>query len=207
VLFVALDLAEVASNTMSIAFHLVPPDNIPFSAEFHQEQRSPYQYKNPDPHAESVLLAMFANVGVVMAYGTPLFEGGHSIARGAPDYRGEAHIAEGPGQARIVRWTPSSATVEVTGANPGALVVYNQNADPGWSANGRAAGEWKKLVAAPVPPEGSGQVVFRYYPPGLNKGLSLCFLTAFLAFVVPRTRRRWPAWVARVRGLASVSTG
>jgi hypothetical protein len=207
VLFVALDVAEVASNTMSIAFHLIPPDEIPHSAEFHQEQRSPYQYKNPDPHAESVLLAMFANVGVVLAYGTPLFEGGHSIGRGSPEYRGEAHLAEGPGEARIVRWTPSSATIAVTGANPGALVVYNQNADPGWSANGQPAGEWRQLVAAPVPAGGSGQIVFRYYPPGLNRGLALFFLTAFFAFVVPRTRRHWPAWKARVRGVVGATTG
>ncbi|MET0593592.1 MAG: hypothetical protein ABW133_12890 [Polyangiaceae bacterium] len=207
VLLVAVDLATVSATTMTTAFHLIPPDEIPYHAEFHQEQRSPYQYKNPDPHAESVLLAMFANVGVVIAYGTPLFEGGHAIARGNPEYRGEAHVAEGPGEARIVRWTPNSATVEVTGASPGAMVVYNQNADPGWSANGDKAGEWKQLVAAPVPAGGSGRVVFRYYPPGLNRGLALCFITAFFALILPATRRLWPAWGARLRSMRSAPMG
>ena len=160
VMFVAFDLAGVARDTMSITFHLVPPAEIPQSAEFHQELHSPYQYKNPDPHADSVLLAMFANIGVVLAYGTPLFEGGHAAARGSPEYRGEAYISDGTGEARMARWTPNSATVEVSGASPGAFVVYNQNADPGWSADGRAALEWKQLVAAPAPPGGKGRVVF-----------------------------------------------
>jgi hypothetical protein len=191
VMWVAFDLAGVAKETMSITFHLLPPSEIPQSAEFHQELRSPYQYKNPDPHAESVLLAMFANVGVVLAYGTPLFEGGHATARGSPDYRGEAYVAEGPGEARIVRWTTNSATVEVSGADPGALVVYNQNADPGWSADGKIAVEWKHLVAAPAPPSGSGRVVFRYYPPGLNRGLAVFFLTALVALGLPWARRRF----------------
>lgn len=199
VVFVAFDLAGVARETMSMTFHLIPPDQVPYSAEFHQELRSPYQYKNPDPHAESDLLAMFGNVGVVLAYGTPLFEGGHAAARGAPDYRGEAYVAEGPGEARIVAWTTNSATVDVKGANPDALVVYNQNSDPGWSANGQKAREWKQLVASPVPAGGSGRVVFRYYPPGLNAGLAVWFVTALLAFGAPYARRRWPSWAARLR--------
>jgi hypothetical protein len=201
VVFVAFDLAGVARATMATTFHLVPPDNIARNAEFHQELRSPHQYKNPDPHAESVLLAMFANVGVVIAYGTPLFEGGHALARGAPDYRGEAYVAEGPGEARIVDWTTNSATVEVSGANADALVVYNQNADPGWRANGQDAVEWKKLVAAPVPAGGNGRVVFRYYPPGLNRGLVLFVLTALLAFGAPRAWRHFPSWSERARRL------
>jgi hypothetical protein len=201
VMLVAFDLADVAKSTMAITFHLLPPDEIPKSAEFHQELRSPFQYKNPDPHAESVLLAMFANIGVVQAYGTPLFGGGHATPKGSPDYRGEAYLSDGTGEARIVGWTTNSATVEVSGASPGALVVYNQNADPGWSAAGRAALEWKQLVAAPVPPGGSGRIVFRYYPRGLNLGLALAAVTALLAFGVPRTRRSWPAWWRRLRAL------
>jgi hypothetical protein len=200
VMFVAFDLAGVARDTMSITFHLVAPDQVPHHAEFHQELRSPYQYKNPDPHAESVLLAMFANVGVVIAYGTPLFEGGHAAARGAPEYRGETYISDGAGEAKMVSWTPNSATVDVSGASPGALVVYNQNADPGWSADGRRAVEWRQLVAAPVPPGGNGRIVFRYYPRGLNLGLALAFVTALLAFGIPYARRSWPAWSLRFRG-------
>ena len=210
VMLVAFDLAGVARDTMSITFHLVPPAEVPQSAEFHQELHSPYQYKNPDPHADSVLLAMFANIGVVLAYGTPLFEGGHAAARGSPEYHGEAYISDGTGEARMARWTPNSATVEVSGASPGALVVYNQNADPGWSADGRAALEWKQLVAAPAPPGGNGRVVFRYYPRRLNLGLALGCLTALLAFGVPRARRSWPSWLERIRrwsGRPSRATG
>jgi hypothetical protein len=204
VMFVAFDLAGVARETMSITFHLIAPDEVPHNAEFHQELHSPYQYKNPDPHAESDLLAMFANIGVVLAYGTPLFEGGHAAARGAPDYRGEAYVADGPGEAHIVAWTTNSATVEVKGANSDALVVYNQNSDPGWNANGRTALEWRQLVAAPVPAGGNGRVTFRYYPPGLNQGLTLCVLTALLAFGAPRAWRKAPTWLARLRRTPSV---
>jgi hypothetical protein len=186
VLAYALDLAAVDRETMGIAFHLQKPVEIPVSSEFHQEWRSPFQYQNPDPHAESVLLAMFANVGVVAAYGTPLFEGGSAIPKGSPAYRGEAHIEQGTGEAHIVRWTPNSATVEVSGASAGALVVYNQNWDPSWKADGRPALESDHLVAAPAPAGGSGRIVFRYYPRWLNAGLGIFLLTALLAFGAPR---------------------
>jgi 6-pyruvoyl-tetrahydropterin synthase related domain len=195
VLLVALDIAAVDANTMDITFHLVKPELPAPSKDFHQERRSPYQYKNPDPHAESVLLAMFANVGVVEAYGTPLFEGGSAIPRGSPEYKGEVHVEEGAGQATLAKWTPNSAAVDVSGASPGAMVVYNMNWDPSWRANGQPAVAWHNLVAAPAP-SGSGRVKFTYYPRRLNVGLLACALTALVCFGGPlRKKLREMGWI------------
>jgi hypothetical protein len=182
---VAMDIAGVDAGSMGIAFNLVRPNVAVQAGEFHQEKTSPYQYANPDPHAPSVLLAMFANIGVVEAYGTPLFEGGSAIPKGSPEYRGEAHLEGGAGEAHIVKWTPNTAVVEVTGASEGALVVYNTNWDPSWRADGSPALAWNNLVAAPAP-KGSGRVKFSYYPRRLNLGLALFALTAAICFGLPR---------------------
>ena len=79
----------------------------------------------------------------------------------------------------------------MTGAAAGAIVVYNQNFDPSWKANGAPAAAWNELVSAPVPAGGTGRVVFRYYPRTLNLGLFICFLTALVAFGGPHAPRLW----------------
>ena len=45
---------------------------------------------------------------------------------------------------------PSSFDVQVDGAKPGAMVVVNQNWDPGWSVDGESALDYRGTIAARV---------------------------------------------------------
>lgn len=146
---------------------------------------------------------MYANVGRLDCYGVeidPATRG--AIAKGNAAYRGEAYVVNGKGDAVVSKWSPNTATVEyanVTGE--GAILVYNMNWDPNWSANGDPAWENAHAVAIPVKP-GSGRVVFSYYPRIMNKSLLIFAFTVFGAFFAPRILvRAWNARKAR-RGAA-----
>jgi hypothetical protein len=97
-------------------------------------------------------------------------------AVGDADYHGEAYVAEGHGTARIARFTPNAIEVRVEGAHPGDHVVLNQNWDPGWNANGRAAAAWQDAVSAVVT-SSSATVRFRYFPPMFSLGVLILALT------------------------------
>ena len=79
--------------------------------------------------------------------------------------------------------TFNTATVEVTGARAGDLLVYNMNYDEGWhSEDGRVVNH--DATVALVLPEGAARVTLRYTPPGLGAGLVLAAVTVLglLAF-------------------------
>ena len=110
---------------------------------FEQRLSPPVQYVRRD-WAAPILLAMFANKGVIQCYGfDPDFKPG-AIARSDAGYRGLAWVAEGDGKARVVEWTPNRAVVEVTGAKPGAVVAYDMNYDSSWRADGEPALESRR---------------------------------------------------------------
>src|SRR4029079_4909935 len=110
------------------------------------------------------LLAMMANTGVIECYGIdPGFKAIGAKAMDKPDYRGGAYVAEGSGTAKVVKWSPNHAVVEVEGGSPGALVVYNMNWDPSCPTNGAVAAKHDNAVSARLP-AGATRVEFRYFP-------------------------------------------
>jgi hypothetical protein len=123
--------------------------------------------------------------------GRPPLLGAHG--RGDPEYRGEAYVDGGPGEARIERFSPNEVVVGVSGAAPGAWLVLDQNWDPGWRANGvptevRADLNAHRLAA------GEDRVVFSYRPRTLPWGLAIAGVAiVLLALALRLTPRPRPA--------------
>jgi hypothetical protein len=96
--------------------------------------------------------------------------------KGTRDYRGEAFTESGVGSTKIVAFSPDQVVVEVAGARHGDRLVLNQNFDPGWRVDGRAAEPYRDalstLLTAP-----NGRVTFRFWPRGLSVGLWVLALT------------------------------
>jgi hypothetical protein len=127
--------------------------------------------------------------------------------RADPDYRGEAFVVEGRGQAVVTHWTPNEVTVEVSGARPGDHVAIDQNFDPGWAADGRAVMNLGDVAAARLQ-SGSEVVIFRYRPPWLWTGL-LIFVSsvAGLAWYVRVARKLQRARTGPVAGARRSGAG
>jgi len=192
------DMARYSRTPFEQAFWMEAPAAIRRVEPFEHRRRSPVNYVLRD-WAEPVLLAMFANSGVIQCYGVdPEFRVAAKAAN-APGYRGRAYV-DGAGQATLVEWSPNRALVEVSGAEPGALVVYNMNHDVSWRANGEAALEHQGLVAARLAP-GVRTIEFRYVPRTLAPGLVLFALTLVLV-VAPWDRLR-ELLARRIRGRIS----
>jgi hypothetical protein len=198
---VALDITSVGRKSTEHSFYMEAPPITP-NAEFHHQTSSPYNYV-PGDWAGASLLATFANVGIIGSYGLPFFEAG-AIAASAPEFRGEAYVVgpPGAGSAKVVHWTPNTATVEYSRTVAGSVLVYNMNFDPSWRADGKPAVEYRRAVAVPLA-GGSGRVEFSYYPRMLNWGLAVFALTCALAFgsKVHAPSRASRAW-ARARARA-----
>jgi len=172
---VCSDLSRVGQQPFEQAFWMEKPDQINALPLFDQHTNAPVAYKRRD-WAVPMLLAMFANTGVVKCYGVdPNFEPG-AIGADNPAYRGRAYLENGPGSAEITAWSPNHAEVKVSGAEPGAIVVYNMNYDPSWRANGAPALDQHGAVAAQLKP-GETSVTFRYFPRSLFVSLPLWFLS------------------------------
>lgn len=182
-----VDLVRVNQVPFTQAFWMRAPRDI-FPLElFEHQTNAPVNYVRPD-WAAPMLLAMFANSGVIRCYGAdPQLVIG-AIAADAPGYRGRAYVADGPGRAEVVEWSPNRAVVRVRGARPGALVVYNMNADPSWSADGAPATALNGAVAARLAP-GRDQLVFSYFPRSMKLALPLFAVTLGL-MIWSRRRRR-----------------
>lgn len=191
------DLVSVNQVPFQQAFWMRAPDEIAPSAAFEHHLNPPLQYQQPD-WAAPVLLAMFANVGVIHCYGadpelTPAVR-----AADAPGYRGEATVLDGAGSAEVVEWTPNRAVVRVRGAQPGATVAYNMNYDPSWSANGEPALNVRGLVAARLRP-GDDTLRFSYFPRTFAVSVPVFLLTLFALF---GGRRAWATLRASFRRAA-----
>lgn len=180
---VAADISHVSSNILTDAFSQVRPEIT--AGTFHHERRAPIDYARPD-WATPAYLATLANVGIVECWTVPNDFPRGAIVRGAPEYRGEAYVVNGTGDATILDWTPNSVTVDVKNASPGAVLVYNMNWDPSWRANGVPALEWQHAVGTRLS-QGHETVVFRYRPRTLPAGIVLC-LTAIVAMLLLRRR-------------------
>jgi hypothetical protein len=197
----AIDLAVVARQATSAPFRLRVPE-VRRAPAFEQLSRSPYAYGKPaiaerrlreryDWPAKIIYPTMLANQGVVRCYGVPPEVTSAVTGRDQPGDRGLVTMASGRGTARLASWSPNAVTVEVEGASPGDLVVYDANFDAGWRADGRPAQSLHGLVAAPVA-GGASTVRLRYRPPGLAGGLIVFAVTivATAAAIVVERRRR-----------------
>jgi low affinity Fe/Cu permease len=169
----AYDIAGVSQLPMTQGMWMVPPDDIPRDRGFHFEQEPPFQYKRRD-WAGPMYLAMIGNTGVINCYGAPPFDRKGARPVSAADYHGEAWLT-GTGSAKVVEWSPNHAVVDVRGAQPGALLVYNMNFDEGWASDAGPVVAHDNALAVQVP-GGDAKVTFRYRPPNLAAGFLACAL-------------------------------
>jgi hypothetical protein len=119
-------------------------------------------------------------------------------------YRGEAWLASGRGQVRLEARSFNTQSWRID-AEAGAVVVFNQNHDPGWRADrGRLYGDDHGRLALEVS-EGirDARVSLRYRPPHLVAGLWLCALgvaAVIATFALERRARRREAPSGRLPG-------
>jgi hypothetical protein len=187
----AWDLSRFSQTPFAQAFWMQAPAITP-APEFEHRRDAPVQYLRQD-WAQPILLSMFANTGVQRCYGVDPNFRPSIVPVEDPAYAGPVSV-DGVGTAKVVRFTPNHATVSVTGARAGDIVVYNMNYDASWRANDEPALEVRGLVAARVEP-GDSEVTFRYFPRTLAVSVPLSLLT-LLGCLWRRdfTRRLIHAW-------------
>ncbi len=203
-LFVATDIGRESALSLERAFWM-KARSFETATAFRQLERVPrrLQYQRRD-YAPEAVPAVLSGVGVIactmhasLNIWAPKAANGRPIGLGAlgrehPRYRGEAYIEDGPGAARIVRFSPNEVTVEVSGARSGDRLILNQNFDAGWRVNGALAENRHEALAATLP-AGSGTFVFTFWPRGMTAGVVVFVLTlASLAFVYRSSRRVRP---------------
>lgn len=193
------DMARFSRTPFEQAFWMEAPAKLRRAANFEHRLNPPYQYVRRD-WAAPILLAMFANQGVIRCYGfDPDFEPG-AIPRESPDYRGLAWVVEGSGTARVVEWTTNRAVVEVSGASPDAVIAYDMNYDSSWRVDGEPALDFDGVVAGRLGPN-TNRIEFSYFPRTLYYSLPLFLFT--LGACLWRRRYGPPAraWLGRFRPL------
>ncbi len=116
------------------------------------------------------------------------------------DYRGEAYVARPELGAASLKESSLSRYVVEYDTSGRALVVLNQNAYPGWVADGASgrAGDFAGLVAAPVE-AGRGEVTFAYRPVTRPLGLFMTLVAAGAAGYWVTRRRRPPTKKERAK--------
>lgn len=188
----AIDIALVAQRPMASAMWMVPPDRIPRAQAFHFEQEPPLQYKRRD-WAGPMYLAMLANTGVINCYGTPPFDRKGARPVKAADYRGEAYVLAPDGgrataAAKVIGWSPNHADIQVEGAPPGSILVYNMNFDEGWRSSAGPVIAHRNAVATRLA-GGTQTVTFTYRPPYLVLGVITGLLTVGALWALRRRER------------------
>jgi hypothetical protein len=192
-----IDLATVSRQATVAPFRLEVPPVVPHGP-FEQEKFQHYRYGKPavgpalrdryEWPAKIIYPSMLANTGMVTCYGIPPEAKSDVVGSDQSDFRGLVFLAGGAGRAEMTRWTPNAVTVHVTGGSPGDRVVYDMNFDPGWSADGAPAENWRGLVAVKL--TGGDQIVeISYRPSRLTAGL-IAFAVTVLALSVVLTRER-----------------
>lgn len=192
VALLAWDMARYSQTPFRQAFWMVAPETIERIPIFEQRRDPPTAYVRRD-WAQPILLAMFANTGVLQCYGVdPNFKPG-AVPRGDRHYRGLAFVDDDTGTATVVDWGPSHAVVEVEGAARGSLLVYDMNYDPSWSANGEPALSERGLVAARLG-GGRERVELRYFPRTFRWSVPV----ALLAVLACLWQSRWNRFLKRI---------
>lgn len=185
--WISLDMAKVAELPMKRVFWMQAPPIVE-RAEFKQHDKVPpsLQYVVRDWPVPAVP-AMLSNTGVLECYGVAglaiywrqpdgTIPGQGARGQGTRNYRGEAYTVSGEGRATITEWSPNRMVVSIEGANEGDTLVLNQNFDPSWRANGKAAISWNDAVATTLSSSDS-TVVFRYFPRRQWAGLAIFGIT------------------------------
>jgi hypothetical protein len=190
------DMARFSRTPFEQAFWMEAPETLRRAETFEHRLNPPVQYVRRD-WAAPILLAMFANQGVIRCYGfDPDYRPG-AIPKESPNYRGLAWVAEGSGEARVVEWTTNRAVVEVKGASDGAVVAYDMNYDSSWRADGERAFEHEGVVGGRLAP-GSSRIEFHYRPRTLPAAL-VVFAATLGACLFRRRHAAWlrAAWAGR----------
>jgi hypothetical protein len=202
---IAFDVGRVARLPLRDRMAFPGPTTAESTGPFRVEPRLPaaLQYQ-PGEWAPTTLSAERANVGTIECntfaplsnFGGAAVGAGHDSRPpglgvhgvGEPGYRGEAYLADGVGTATVVAWAPDAVDVRIEGAQPGELVVLNQNWDPGWSVDGERAVDRDGTVAGRA--KLAAQTVrFRYRPPCMWPGLLVFAATVgVLVFLARRVR-------------------
>lgn len=199
-LLMAVDIGRESSLPMQRAFWMKPRPIAPAPA-FEQYERVPraLQYERRD-YAPEALPAILAGIGVIectlnasLNLWAPKAKDGRPIGMGArgkgsSGYRGEVYTASGRGRARLISLSTERIEAEVEGAEPGDLLVLNQNFDPGWSAGRRPVERHHHAVAARLDAP-SQRVIFRFWPRGLSAGLGALLVTLAAVAVWLHVRR------------------
>ena len=204
VAWIAWDVGTVARFPLENHLRDSGPKVAESVAPFHTETRTPkdleYQGNESKPTTLSTEMAnigtiqcntfpALANYGglasVVPGHDRPPGLGAHGA--GEAEYHGEVYLSAGGGNASFGRWAPSSFDVQVDGAKPGAMVVVNQNWDPGWRVDGEGALDYRGTVAARV--TAAAQTLhFRYRPRSWWRGLVVFVATLLTLFFAWRRR-------------------
>jgi hypothetical protein len=112
--------------------------------------------------------------------------------RDEPGYRGEVWALQGAGRVGLVGRTMNTTTVAIDTSAP-TVLVFDQNGDPGWSADlGEVSTDAMNRLVWRVPATGDLQRhVLRYRPPLFGTGVA-CFLagSVIVAFAGRRRSRR-----------------
>lgn len=184
----AWDMTRFSQTPFGQAFWMTAPANIPSAPLFEHHEAPRVHYVRRD-WAPPMLLSMFANTGVTVCYGVDPNFVPRAVPVESPLYPGAVFLPGG-GTATVRKWTPNRALVDVSGARPGDLVVYNMNYDAGWLADGKPALEEGGLVAGRLAP-GRSSISFRYFPRTLYWSVPLCLLTLLAAI----WHAEWSGWL------------
>lgn len=137
-----------------------------------------------------------ANMGAVSCYEYTWFTT-EALGLNQRGYRGEQYLL-GPGQVRLLRWSPNALSYRVDALGH-AILVINQNYDRGWRLwQGRGnVIDLQGLLAVEIT-RGRQTVVLRYLSSDFLLGAAITFLTALLA---------WALWRVEGPGLSAQARG
>jgi hypothetical protein len=152
---------------------VVPPVPLAAHATFaHRTDTFPGEEGYRGVMASLMYPRLLSQSGVLDAYENLTVAGGDVAVPGDADYRGEAYVAHGRGEAQIVSWTMSRVRVEVK-TDEAAAVILNQNFYEGWKGIRRGAGGRTDIVPAPEHTE----IELFYLPRSVVIGAWLSILT------------------------------
>lgn len=180
------DLVAVTRPILANAFPLAPLSP-PRAAQFRQGGLD-FGALRAQGSNSAMYPALLANQGTIKSYDIVGVPRGAVKDSAEPGYRGEAYLASGRGEARVVSFTPNVLVVEAVAEGEDRLVL-NQNHHRGWRWSD--GGGWKPtqpsdgLISAPLP-AGRSTVTFRFRPPSFALGLLLSAAGAAVAAALLR---------------------
>ncbi len=171
----SLDCLIVSPRALKETFKTIQPRSIPESVEFRQ-------FRDSSPSNIGMLPLNLANLGAVNCWETNFLNYSNPDVAGFNEarYRGE-HYLVGPGDVKLIDWSPNALTYEVNAPSPTVLVV-NQSYDAGWRIVGGegVVSPHNHLLSVQIPAM-NGKVRLIYLPTAFIVG-SLVTLATCLGF-------------------------